>query len=70
MKTQKIEHTPEADGKLTVNYEPSASILEPIITGQNPYQTRNQVLENCHKAMNGEDISIPTNDCPGVALNN
>ena len=62
MKTQKIDHTPEAVGKLTVNYEPSASILEPIITGQNPYQTRNQVLENCHKAMNGEDISIPTNN--------
>ncbi len=62
MKTKKIDHTPEAVGKLTVNYEPSASILEPIIIGQNPYQTRNQVLENCHKAMNGEDISIPTNN--------
>ena len=46
MKTKKIDHTPEAVGKLTVNYEPSASVLEPIITGLNPYQTRNQVLEN------------------------
>ena len=62
MKTQKIDHTPEAVGKLTVNWELSASIADAVITGNNPYQTRNQVLENCHKAMNGEDISIPTNN--------
>jgi len=62
MKTQKIEHTPEAVGKLSPNWELSASIADAIITGNNPYQTRNQVLENCHKAMNGEDISIPTNN--------
>ena len=51
MKTQKIDHTAEAVGKLTPDYEISCSLLEPIITGQNPYQTRNQVLENCHKAL-------------------
>jgi hypothetical protein len=62
MKTQKIDHTPEAVGKLSVNWELSASIADAVITGNNPYQTRNQVLENCHKAMNGEDISIPTNN--------
>ena len=33
-----------------------------MITGQNPYQTRNQVLENCHKALKGEDIRISTNN--------
>ena len=44
MKTQKIDHTAEAVGKLTPDYEISCSLLEPIITGQNPYQTRNQVL--------------------------
>ncbi len=62
MKTQKIDHTAEAVGKLTPDYEISCSLLEPIITGQNPYQTRNQVLENCHKALKGEDIRIPTNN--------
>jgi predicted phage-related endonuclease len=61
MKTQKIEHTPEAVGKLTPNWEMSASLLAALF-GESPYQTRNQVLENCHKAMNGEDISIPTNN--------
>ena len=62
MKTKKIDHTAEAVGKLTPDYEISCSLLEPIITGQNPYQTRNQVLENCHKALKGEDIRIPTNN--------
>ena len=62
MKTQKIDHTPEAIGKLTPDYEISCSLLEPLITGQNPYQTRNQVLENCYKALKGEDIRIPTNN--------
>ena len=62
MKTQKIDHTAEAVGKLTPDYEISCSLLEPLITGQNPYQTRNQVLENCHKALTGEDIRIPTNN--------
>ncbi len=62
MKTQKIDHTPEAIGKLTPDYEISCSLLEPLITGQNPYQTRNQVLENCHKALKGEDIRIDTNN--------
>ena len=62
MKTQKIDHTAEAVGKLTPDYEISCSLLEPLITGQNPYQTRNQVLENCHKALKGEDIRIPTNN--------
>ena len=62
MKTKKIEHTPEAVGKLSVNWELSGSVADAVITGNNPYQTRNQVLENCHKAMNGEDISIPTNN--------
>ena len=62
MKTQKIDHTPEAIGKLTPDYEISCSLLEPLITGQNPYQTRNQVLENCHKALKGEDIRIATNN--------
>ena len=62
MKTQKIDHTPEAVGKLTENFQLSCSIADAVITGNNPYQTRNQVLENCHKAMNGEDISIPTNN--------
>lgn len=62
MKTQKIDHTAEAVGKLTPDYEISCSLLEPIITGQNPYKTRNQVLEDCHKALNGEDIRIPTNN--------
>ena len=62
MKTQKIDHTTEAIGKLTPDFQLSCSLLEPIITGQNPYQTRNQVLENCHKALKGEDIRIPTNN--------
>jgi len=62
MKTQKIDHTAEAVGKLTPDYEISCSLLEPLITGQNPYQTRNQILENCHKALKGEDIRIPTNN--------
>ena len=62
MKTQKIDHTAEAVGKLTPDYEISCSLLEPLITGQNPYQTRNQVLENCHKALQGEDIRIATNN--------
>jgi len=62
MKTQKIDHTAEAVGKLTPDYEISCSLLEPIITGQNPYKTRNQVLEDCHKALNGEDIRIPANN--------
>ena len=62
MKTKKIDHTTEAIGKLTPDYEISCSLLEPLITGQNPYQTRNQVLENCHKALKGEDIRIPTNN--------
>lgn len=62
MKTEKIEHTPEAVGKLTPDYEISCSLLEPLITGQNPYATRNQILENCHKALNGEDIRIATNN--------
>lgn len=62
MKTQKIDHTAEAVGKLTPDYEISCSLLEPLITGQNPYKTRNQVLEDCHKALNGEDIRIPTNN--------
>ena len=62
MKTQKIDHTPEAVGKLTEDFQLSCSIADAVITGNNPYQTRNQVLENCHKAMNGEDISIPTNN--------
>ena len=62
MKTQKIDHTAEAVGKLTPDYEISCSLLEPVITGQNPYQTRNQVLENCHKALEGQDIRIPTNN--------
>jgi len=61
MKTQKIEHTPEAVGKLSPNWEMSCSLLAALF-GESPYQTRNQVLENCHKAMNGEDISIPTNN--------
>ena len=61
MKTQKIDHTPEAVGKLSPNWEMSASLLSALF-GESPYQTRNQVLENCHKAMNGEDISIPTNN--------
>ena len=47
MKTQKIDHTAEAVGKLTPDYEISCSLLEPLITGQNPYTTKNQVLENC-----------------------
>ena len=62
MKTKKIDHTAEAVGKLTPDYEISCSLLEPLITGQNPYQTRNQVLENCHKALKGEDIRIATNN--------
>ena len=62
MKTQKIDHTTTAIGKLTPDYEISCSLLEPLITGQNPYQTRNQVLENCHKALKGEDIRISTNN--------
>ena len=62
MKTQKIDRTAEAVGKLTPDYEISCSLLEPLITGQNPYQTRNQVLENCHKALQGEDIRIATNN--------
>ena len=62
MKTQKIDHTAEAVGKLTPDYEISCSLLEPLITGQNPYKTRNQVLEDCHKALKGEDIRIPTNN--------
>ncbi len=62
MKTKKIDHTAEAVGKLTPDYEIRCSLLEPLITGQNPYQTRNQVLENCHKALKGEDIRIPTNN--------
>jgi len=62
MKTKKIDHTAEAVGKLTPDYEISCSLLEPVITGQNPYQTRNQVLENCHKALKGEDIRIATNN--------
>ena len=62
MKTQKIDHTAEAVGKLTPDFQLSCSLLEPIITGQNPYQTRNQVLENCHKALQGEDIRIATNN--------
>jgi len=62
MKTEKIEHTPEAVGKLTPDYEISCSLLEPLIIGQNPYATRNQILENCHKALNGEDIRIATNN--------
>ncbi len=62
MKTQKIDHTAEAVGKLTPDYEISCSLLEPLITGQNPYKTRNQVLEDCHKALNGEDIRIATNN--------
>ena len=62
MKTQKIDHTTEAIGKLTPDFELSCSLLEPIITGENPYQTRNQVLENCHKALKGEDIRIATNN--------
>ena len=51
MKTQKIDHTAEAVGKLTPDYEISCSLLEPLITGENPYQTRNQVLENCHNCL-------------------
>ena len=48
---------------LTPDYEiDHVRCLEPLITGQNPYQTRNQVLENCHKALKGEDIRIPTNN--------
>ena len=62
MKTQKIDHTAEAVGKLTPDYEISCSLLEPLITGKNPYKTRNQVLEDCHKALNGEDIRIATNN--------
>ena len=62
MKTKKIDHTTEAIGKLTPDFQLSCSLLEPLITGQNPYQTRNQVLENCHKALKGEDIRIPTNN--------
>ena len=62
MKTQKIDNTAEAVGKLTPDFQLSCSLLEPIITGQNPYQTRNQVLENCHKALQGEDIRIATNN--------
>ena len=62
MKTQKIDHTTSAIGKLTPDFQLSCSLLEPLITGQNPYQTRNQVLENCHKALKGEDIRIPTNN--------
>ena len=62
MKTKKIDHTAEAVGKLTPDFQLSCSLLESIITGQNPYQTRNQVLENCHKALKGEDIRIPTNN--------
>jgi hypothetical protein len=62
MKTQKIDHTAEAVGKLTPDFQLSCSLLEPIITGQNPYKTRNQVLEDCHKALNGEDIRIATNN--------
>jgi hypothetical protein len=62
MKTQKIDHTAEAVGKLTPDYEISCSLLEPLITGQNPYKTRNQVLEDCYKALNGEDIRIATNN--------
>ena len=62
MKTQKIDHTTEAVGKLTPDYEISCSLLEPLITGENPYQTRNQVLENCHKALQGENIRIATNN--------
>ena len=62
MKTQKIDHTAEAVGKLTPDYEISCSLLEPLITGENPYQTRNQVLENCHKALQGENIRIATNN--------
>ena len=62
MKTKKIDHTTSAIGKLTPDFQLSCSLLEPIITGQNPYQTRNQVLENCHKALKGEDIRIPTNN--------
>ena len=62
MKTQKIDHTAEAVGKLTPDYEISCSLLEPLITGQNPYTTKNQVLENCHKALKGENIRIPTNN--------
>jgi len=62
MKTTNIEHTPEAIGKLTPDYELSCSLLEAVIEGTNPYQTRNQVLENCHKSLNGEDIRIATNN--------
>ena len=36
MKTQKIDHTPGVISKLTPDYEISCSLLEPIITGQNP----------------------------------
>ena len=48
MKTQKIDHTPEAIGKLTPDYEISCSLLEPLITGQNPYQTRKIIIKTFH----------------------
>ena len=43
MKSKKIDHTAEAVGKLTPDYEISCSLLEPLITGQNPYQTRKNI---------------------------
>ena len=41
----KNDHTAEAVGKLTPDYEISCSLLEPLITGKNPYKTRNQFLK-------------------------
>ena len=48
-------------GKLTNDFEPSASVMADIF-GVNPYTTRNQRLEICHKAMHGENVRTEPNN--------
>jgi len=48
-------------GKLTNDFEPSASVVCDIFEA-NPYTTRNQRLEICHKAMQGESVRTEPNN--------
>ena len=56
----KLREPQEALGKLTPDHEISASLVS-ALWHENPYQNLNEVLENCHKALKGQNIRSEAN---------
>jgi hypothetical protein len=56
----KLREPQEALGKLTPDHEMSCSLVS-ALWHENPYQNLNEVLENCHKALKGQNIRSEAN---------